>query len=71
MAGELPHKPPVNRLTDTAFRTSGMFARRVGVRQSCCIQTMPTSHGRLDVTNAAVIRQSTSASVSDAGSNTE
>jgi len=59
MASELPHKPPVNRLTDTAFRTSWVFTKRVGAgRQSRRIQTTPAIHGHLDLINPAVIRHS-------------
>ena len=59
MASELPHKPPVNRLTDTAFCTSWVFTKRVGAgRQSRRIQTTPAIHGHLDLINPAVIRHS-------------
>jgi len=55
MANELQRKPPVNRLTDTAFRASGVFAKRVGG----ATEPPHSDHaGRLDLINAAVIRQS-------------
>jgi len=57
MASKLPLKPPVSRLTDTEFRVSGMFAKRVGATELS--HSAHTSiHGRLDLIIAAVIRKS-------------
>jgi len=71
MASELPHKPPVNRLTDTAFRTSWVFTKRVGAGATEPPHSDHTGHPRPSRFDKSCCDQTlTSASDGDALSNT-